>query len=203
MVERNRVHSAPDMARVVVAIDPAVSSGETSDETGIIAVGRGVDRRGYTLADRSCRLPPMEWAQRALDLFDEVKADLIVGEKNQGGDMIETILRQLRPGVPYKGVSATRGKILRAQPVSALWEQNRCSHVGHFPELEDQMLNYTGEGTSPDRLDAYVHAVTALDIGTSGSADRIILGIAGKCPKCGQWNSPGLANCSYCREPLA
>ena len=205
MLELYRVHTAPDMSRVVVAIDPAVSNTETSDETGIIAVGRGVDKRGYTLADRSCRLSPMEWAQRAVNLYDELKADLIVGEKNQGGDMIETILRQIRPGIPYKGISATRGKVLRAQPVSALAEQGRLSMVGYFPELEEQMLNYTGEPGegSPDRLDAYVHAVTALDIGVSGNADRLISALGVKCDSCNQFSPTGSPICTSCGSRLA
>ena len=147
----------------------------------------------------------MEWAQRAINLFDELKADVIVGEKNQGGDMIEVILRQLRPGIPYKGISATRGKILRAQPVSALAEQGRLSMVGYFPELEEQMLNYTGEPGegSPDRLDAYVHAVTALEIGLSGSADRMLSAFGVKCGTCGQFSPTGSAMCVGCGSRLS
>ena len=204
MLEAYRVHTAPDMSRIVIAIDPAVSNTESSDETGIISVGRGIDKRGYTLADRSCRLSPMEWAQRAVNLFDELKADLVVGEKNQGGDMIETILRQIRPGIPYKGISATRGKVLRAQPVSALAEQGRLSMVGYFPELEEQMLNYTGEPGegSPDRLNAYVHAVTALDIGVSGNADRLISALGVKCDSCSQFSPVGSPICTSCGSRL-
>lgn len=205
MIEPYRVQSPPDLQRIVIAIDPAVSNTETSDWTGIVAVGKGVDKRGYCLRDASCRLSPMEWAQRAINLFDELKADVIVGEKNQGGDMIEVILRQLRPGIPYKGISATRGKILRAQPVSALAEQGRLSMVGYFPELEEQMLNYTGEPGegSPDRLDAYVHAVTALEIGLSGSADRILSAFGVKCGTCNQFNASGAPVCSTCGTKLA
>ena len=204
MIERNRANAHPDLSRVVVAIDPATTSNEDSDWTGIVAVGKGVDGRGYTLADRSCKLPPMEWAQRALNLYDEVQADTFVIETNQGGDAWEAILRQLRPGVAVKGVTAKRGKVLRAQPVSALWEQDRCSNVGGFPELEEQMLGFTGDPAqgSPDRLDAYVHAITALDIGASGAADRILLAAGGKCPSCNQFNMPDSAVCAYCRSPL-
>ena len=203
-IEDNRVTVAPDMTKIVVAIDPAVSNTENSDWTGIVAVGKGVDKRGYTLADRSCRLSPMEWAQRAIDLFDELEADLMVGEKNQGGDMIETILRQIRPGIPYKGVVALRGKILRAQPVSALAEQGRLSHVGYFPELEEQQLNYTGElgSGSPDRLDAYVHGITALDIGVSSGGDRFLLDLSKRCLACDMINPKDSELCEACHEPI-
>ena len=155
--------------------------------------------------DASCRLSPLEWAQRALNLFDELKADIIVAEKQGTGDLVETIMRQIRPGIPYKGVPAYRGKILRAQPVSALAEQGRLSMVGYFPELEEQMLNYTGEPGegSPDRLDAYVHAVTALEIGLSGSADRMLSAFGVKCGTCGQFSPTGSAMCAGCGSRLS
>ena len=120
MIERNRANAHPDLSRVVVAIDPATTSNEDSDWTGIVAVGKGVDGRGYTLADRSCKLPPMEWAQRALNLYDEVQADTFVIETNQGGDAWEAILRQLRPGVAVKGVTAKRGGPARPARLGAM-----------------------------------------------------------------------------------
>lgn len=203
-IEDHRVTTAPDMTRIVIAIDPATTNTEKSDETGIIAIGKGVDGKGYTLADRSCRLPIVKWAQRALDLFDELNADLIVGEKQGQGDFLETVLRQIRPGIPYKGIVATRGKILRAQPVSALAEQGRLCHVGYFPELEEQQLNYTGEpgSGSPDRLDAYVHGITALDIGVSGGGDRFLLDLVVKCGVCDAINPKEAPICMSCHEPL-
>ena len=168
-IDANRVTAAPDLDKLVIAIDPATTESASSDETGIIVVGRGVDGRAYTLKDASCRLPIVQWAQRAIDLFDEFQADLIVGEVQGTGSFLETVMRQLRPTIPFRGVPALRAKILRAQPTAALWEQNRCSHVGYFAELEDQMVNYTGESGegSPDRLDAYVHGVEALNIGAT------------------------------------
>ena len=158
---------APDLARVVVAVDPAVTSGEGSDETGMVVAGLGVDGRGYVLADRSCRLSPDGWARRAVAAFDEFKADVIVAEANNGGDLVEQTIRTVRRNVPYKRVHASRGKQTRAQPVAALYEQGKVSHVETFPELDEQLTSWTPEsGTSPDRLDALVWALTHLMLGT-------------------------------------
>jgi phage terminase large subunit-like protein len=154
---------APDLARVVVAIDPAVTSSEESDETGILVAGLGVDQRGYVLADRSCRLSPDGWARRALHAYDEFNGDLVVAEVNNGGDMVESTVRTVRRTIPYKAIHASRGKQVRAQPVAALYEQGRVSHTAVFPELEEQLTSWTPEsGTSPDRLDALVWALTEL-----------------------------------------
>lgn len=154
---------APDLARVVVAIDPAVTSGEDSDESGIVVAGLGVDGRGYVLADRSCRLSPDGWARRAVAAFDDLAADLVVAEVNNGGDMVESTIKTVRKTLPYKKIHASRGKQTRAQPVAALYEQGRVSHVEVFPELEEQLTTWTPEsGTSPDRLDALVWALTEL-----------------------------------------
>ena len=158
---------APDLARVVVAVDPAVTSGEGSDETGMVVAGLGVDGRGYVLADRSCRLSPDGWARRAVAAFDEFKADVIVAEANNGGDLVEQTIRTVRRTIPYKRVHASRGKQTRAQPVAALYEQGKVSHVETFPELDEQLTSWTPEsGTSPDRLDALVWALTHLMLGT-------------------------------------
>jgi phage terminase large subunit-like protein len=154
---------APDLARVVVAIDPAVTSNEDSDETGIVVAGLGIDGRGYVLADRSCRLSPDGWAQRAVAAFDDHHGDLIVAEVNNGGDLVEQTIRTVRRAISYRTVHASRGKAVRAQPVAALYEQGRVSHVEVFPELEEQLTSWTPEsGTSPDRLDALVWALTEL-----------------------------------------
>jgi phage terminase large subunit-like protein len=154
---------APDLTRVVVAIDPAVTSGEEADETGIVVAGLGVDRRGYVLADRSCRLSPDGWARRAVAAFDDCRADLIVAEVNNGGDLVEQTIRTVRRSISYRKVHASRGKAIRAQPVAALYEQGKVSHVEAFPELEEQLTSWTPEsGTSPDRLDALVWALTEL-----------------------------------------
>lgn len=154
----------PAMARVVVAIDPqgAVSQ-DGSSETGIVVVGRGGDDRFYVLADVSLNETPIEWAKAAVAAYRAHAADRIVGEVNQGGDMVEAVLRTVDKATPYRAVRATRGKYLRAEPVSALYEQGRVSHVGAFPILEDQMCTYTpGAKKSPDRLDALVWAITDL-----------------------------------------
>ncbi len=146
---------APEMRRIVVAIDPSTTSGEESNECGIVACGKGVDGDAYTLADRSGIMTPYEWAMAAITLFHELHADAIIGEANNGGDLIETVLRTIDPTIPYRKVHASRGKTSRAEPISALAEQGREHHVGPFPELEKQMCAMTGEGYtgagSPDR----------------------------------------------------
>lgn len=154
----------PDMARVVVAVDPAVTSREDSDETGIIVAGRGVDGRCYVLADVSGRLTPLEWAQRAVVEYRKHKADRIVAEINQGGEMVEATIRNVDRTVSYLGVHASRGKITRAEPIAALYAQGRVSHVGTHRDLEAEMLTYCGydSDASPNRLDAAVWALTEL-----------------------------------------
>lgn len=151
------------MERIVVAIDPAVTSTEESDETGIIVAAKGGDGRGYVLADRTCRESPDGWARRAVQAFHDHQADRIVAEANQGGDMVQHVIFTVDPNVPVTLVHATRGKKIRAEPIAALYEQGRVTHLGPFPELEDQMLTWTPEsGESPDRVDALVWAFTAL-----------------------------------------
>jgi predicted phage terminase large subunit-like protein len=154
---------APDLTRVVVAIDPAVTSGEDSDESGIVVAGLGIDGRGYVLADRTCRLSPDGWARRAVRAFDDHAADVIVAEVNNGGEMVRATLATVRPTISYRAVHASRGKQIRAQPIAALYEQGRVSHVEVFTELEEQLTTWTPEsGASPDRLDALVWALTEL-----------------------------------------
>jgi phage terminase large subunit-like protein len=161
----------PDMQRVVVAIDPATADPNKSmpDEgadTGIICAGMGVDGRGYVLEDGTCRLGPMGWARRAIALFDRYQGDVIVAEANQGGAMVEAVLRAERPTLPIIMVHASRGKVTRAEPVAALYEQGRVSHVGAHAALEDQMVLFTPNGiegeTTADRVDACVWAFTEL-----------------------------------------
>jgi phage terminase large subunit-like protein len=163
MLDDSRVKEAPALSRVVVAIDPAVSSGEDSDETGIVAAGVSATGHNYVVADRSCKLSPDGWARRAVAAFDEFKADRIVAEINMGGDLVEATLRTVRRDVPFRKLTATRGKRVRAEPISALYEQGRVHHVGGFPELEDQLCTWSPESEgSPDRLDALVWALTEL-----------------------------------------
>jgi len=156
-----RVDEAPELERIVVAVDPAVSSHQDSDETGIVAVGLGVDGEGYVLADRSCKQSPSGWARTVAGLYHDQKADRVVVEANQGGEMVEYTLATVDPSVPVKRIHASRGKRLRAEPVAALYEQARVHHVGVFPALEDQMVTFTGEsGGVDDRVDALVHGLT-------------------------------------------
>jgi len=154
---------APDLVRVVVAIDPATTSKDTSDETGIIAAGKGIDGHAYVMADRSARVSPDRWARRAVQAFDDFDADVVVGEVNNGGDLVELTIRTVRKSISYKAVHASRGKYVRAEPVSALYEQDKVSHVEPFTDLEDQMCTWLPEsGESPDRMDALVWALTEL-----------------------------------------
>lgn len=167
-LEELRVRVAPQpFERVVVAIDPATTHGPDSDETGIIVVGLSADGAGYVLDDLSGRYPPEEWARRAIQAYRTYSADRIVAEVNNGGAMVESTLRSVDPAIPYTAVHASRGKLTRAEPVSALYEQGKVHHVGIFGPLEDQMTSYDGSrtGASPDRLDALVWGLTALMLG--------------------------------------
>jgi phage terminase large subunit-like protein len=174
-IDGARVETAPWMGldRVVVAIDPAVTSGEDADETGIIAAGIDGDH-AYVLEDASGKYAPHEWAAKAINLYHRHSADRIIGERNNGGDMIEATIRSVDANVSFKSVVASRGKAIRAEPVSALYEQGRVHHVGTFAELEDQMTAFTSDfdrsraGYSPDRLDALVWALTELMLGDTG-----------------------------------
>jgi len=170
MIEACRVEAAPDMAFVVVAIDPAATSDEGADDTGIIVAGLGLDGDAYVMDDATCHLPPDGWGTRAVRRYRKHKADEVVGERNNGGEMVEHVIATVDARVPYKGVWASRGKQTRAQPVAALYgnppkRPPRVHHVGSFPELEDQLCTWVpGEEDSPDRLDALVWAITELMI---------------------------------------
>lgn len=166
-IEKDRVFKAPQLARVVVAVDPAAT--ETGDEIGIITAGKGVDGQFYVLDDHSLHGTPEQWGRAAVTAYHKAKADRIVYEANQGGDMVAHTLRTVDPTVPLRPVTATRGKITRAEPVSALYEQGRVHHVGCFPTLEDQLCDWVaGTPESPDRLDALVWAITELDLRVTG-----------------------------------
>ena len=173
-----------DLKRIVVAIDPAGTSNEDSDDTGIVVVARGPHQdstcklggvctgHGYVLDDQTCHLKPHGWAKRAIDAYDKWEADRIVAEVNYGGEMVEATVRAVRVGVPYDTVHASRGKKVRAEPVSALYEQGRFHHLGVFPELETELATWTQDSDwSPNRLDALVWGATYLGlIGGQGSA---------------------------------
>ena len=170
-IEDNRVAEAPDLQRIVVAIDPAGSSSEDADETGIIVAAKGVDGHAYVLEDLSLKASPDGWGRAAVDAYKRWEADRVIAEFNYGGEMVEHVIRTVDPNVSYRAVRATRGKVTRAEPVAALDEQGRVHHVGAFPELEDQMCAFTSDfdktnaGFSPDRVDARVWALTELMLG--------------------------------------
>lgn len=171
---RKRDDDLPDMARIVVAIDPSGTDGnDEGDEVGIVVVGRGIDGRGYVLADYTCKLSPEGWARRALDAYYRYEADRIVAERNFGGAMVAAVIRSADGKASYKEVTASRGKVVRAEPVSALWEQGRMSIVGSLPEMEDEMCMTTNTGFigehSPNRLDAMVWATSEVMLGFQAS----------------------------------
>ncbi len=170
MIEAARISHYPPLSRIVVAVDPPATSGPDADECGIVvagatgaANGSGSERVAYVLADRSAAgLSPRQWAEKALAAYHEFEADRLVVEVNQGGDMAKAVIAQCDPTAAIRGVHASRGKRLRAEPVAALYERGRVRHVGAFSKLEDQMTSYAGSGPSPDRLDALVWALTDL-----------------------------------------
>jgi phage terminase large subunit-like protein len=171
IIDNSRVKERPDdLPKLIVAVDPAATSGENADETGIVAVGVAANKdgvtEGYILADRSLRGTPEEWARKAVNLYRELQADRIVAEKNNGGEMVEAVIKAIDRSVPVTLVHATRGKVVRAEPISALYEQGRVHHVGRFDQLEDQMCLFSQdmprEEGSPDRVDALVWGLTFL-----------------------------------------
>lgn len=176
MFDGQRVKEAPRMKRVVIAVDPSGTTGDgEGDDIGIVAAGMGEDGRWYVLGDHTCQLSPEGWARRVGEVFDMHSADRVIAERNFGGAMVEAVLRATGKPMPIKVVTASRGKIARAEPVAALYEQGRVSHVGSFPDLEDQCCSmtsggYVGEG-SPDRADALVWALSELALGSQRSYD--------------------------------
>jgi phage terminase large subunit-like protein len=167
--DRRKPSEVPALKRVVVAIDPAAKKNDMPEDgaaTGIIVAGVGDDGRGYVLDDATCRESPNGWARMAVACFDRYQGDCIVGEVNNGGDMVESTVKVVRPTVPFRAVHASRGKWTRAEPIAALYEQGRISHVGTFASLEDEMVNFGPNGmvgeASPDRVDALVWALTEL-----------------------------------------
>lgn len=187
MLDKNRIARMPlprDLRRVVVAIDPSGTSEDDSDaiqkggaskrkaagrkgaQQGIVVAGKLYDGTAVVMRDLSCQLSPEGWARRAIEAYGNYEANLIVAERNYGGDMVESTIRSIDPMVPTKLVTATRGKAVRAEPIASLYEQGKVKHVGAFTELEDQMVGMTPDGYngvgSPDRLDAMVWAITEL-----------------------------------------
>ncbi len=172
-IEDFRVDAAPELLRIVIGIDPPASSGAGADACGLVAAGLGADGRGYVIADRSAAgLSPAAWAGRAIDLFHALGADRLVAERNQGGEMVAAVIRQVDATAPLRTVHASRGKLARAEPIAALYEQGRVSHVGTLPALEDEMCDFglggLSSGRSPDRVDALVWALSELMLGPVG-----------------------------------
>ena len=224
VIEDSRIdltEAKPKLGRIVVAIDPAATSGEDADETGIIVAAR--DERGengYVLEDLSGRYAPTEWARVAIGAYARHKADRIIAEVNNGGEMVEATIRMVDPNVAFRAVHASRAKVVRAEPVAALYEQGRIHLVGAFPDLEDQMVAFATDydraaaGFSPDRVDALVWAFTELMVqfwddgipaapmfvtrsgaavgGAAGTADPRLGGSQGA----GNWDYPGVPDYS-------
>lgn len=171
LIEGARIEYAelPELQRIVVAVDPAGTYGEGSDETGIIVCAKDREGHGYVLADHSCRRSPHEWASVAAAAYERWQADAIAAEKNMGHDLVEGVIRSVAPHVRYIPIQAALGKRLRAEPITALYEQGRIHHVGVFPQLEEQLCAWTPDAKkSPDRMDALVHGFTELGLAKWG-----------------------------------
>ena len=163
LIDESRTNEDKTLKQIVIAVDPAVTANPNSDETGIIVCGKDFNNEYYILEDLSGVHSADKWGRIVVNAFYEWEADRVICEVNNGGDLVERLIRNIDPNVPYRAVRATRGKILRAEPIAALYEQRRVHHVGAYPELESQMCSYTGEtNSSPDRLDALVWGLTEL-----------------------------------------
>lgn len=164
-IDDRRLHKVPDgveLIRIVVGVDPAVTSKESSDHTGIIVAAEGSDGHYYVLADYTIKDTPKKWCEEAIKAYETWEADRIIGEVNNGGDLIQTVLESIKPDLPYSAVRASRGKVVRAEPISALYEQGKVHHIGSFATLEDQMCDWMPGEDSPDNMDALVWALTEL-----------------------------------------
>jgi phage terminase large subunit-like protein len=171
-IDNNRVKSIPGLSYVVVGVDPAVTSREGSDDTGIIIAGKGTDGHGYVLGDYTIHDTPKRWAEAAITAYNRHEANVIVGETNNGGDLVEMNIKTVDTSIPFKAVHASRGKAIRAEPISALYEQGRVHHYGTFPDLEDQLCEWVpGAEKSPDRVDALVYALSMLNLNAYAGSD--------------------------------
>jgi len=201
-LEAARVKDTPYLIRVVVGIDPAVTSGEDSDSTGIVVAGLSGDGHYYILADYTLKASPQVWAEKAVYAFELHKADRIIAETNNGGDLVVHLLQQVKNTIPVKKVTASRGKTVRAEPIAALSEQGKLHMVGYFPELEDELCEYEpGTSTkSPDRMDAMVWAVTELSEGSN--ALNYLSALAVFCPNCRMPAPKSTRICPKCNTPI-
>lgn len=218
-IEASRVTEAPELVLIVVGIDPSGGDSAGNAEQGIVAAGRSADGEFYVLADRSCKLPPQGWASRAIGLYHELEADWVVAETNFGGDMVVATIRNVDDNVPVEKVTASRGKRQRAEPIAvrygdptdaSTWARSKVHHVGMFEDLEDQMCTWDPEGgTSPDRVDALVWALTKL--GAGGGDWSSVYGETVECDRCRRLylTGPGTGRragdpCPFCghKEPV-
>lgn len=176
---RYQVPADENWRRIVIAIDPATTHHDQSDETGIMVVGLHDDGFVYVLEDLSGRLPPTEWGTRVTEAYWRYKADRVVAEVNKGGDLVKRVVKSIDPHVSYKAVRATRGKVVRAEPVASLYEQGKVFHIRPLTLLEQQICDYIPNRTakSPDRMDALVWAVTDLMLAREASSEPKVWGI--------------------------
>jgi hypothetical protein len=178
-IDSLRVDTYPTLRRIVIAVDPSGTRGDGGgDDIGIVVAGVGTDGHGYILEDATCQMGPEGWGRRIAERYGQWRADRVVGEANFGGDMVRFTIKTADSKIPYKDVKASRGKAVRAEPVSALYEQGKVHHVGDFPDLEDQLCSFTPSGyvgdKSPDRADALVWALTELMLdGSNYSLDNV------------------------------
>jgi predicted phage terminase large subunit-like protein len=163
LLDRQRCQSAPTLEHVIVAVDPPVGSGPRADGCGVIILGRGKDGLAYIIGDQSSQgLSPRAWARKVAQAYDEYNADLLVAEVNQGGELIRELVLREAPDIRFRAVRARRGKLVRAEPIVALYERGFVFHVGNFEKLEEEMCRYDGHGASPDRMDALVWGLTEM-----------------------------------------
>jgi phage terminase large subunit-like protein len=165
-----------EFTRIVVGVDPAVSSGRGADDTGIVVCARGRDGHGYVLADETCHASPDGWAKRVAGAYEYWKADCVIVEVNQGGELVTQVLKAAHSTLPIRTVHASRGKVTRAEPISLAYEQGRVHHVGSFPALEDECCQWVpGMSDSPDRLDALVWALSSLMLDAANASAPVLL----------------------------
>lgn len=205
MIDDSRIPAdqpLPPLVRIVVGVDPAVTSSDESDFTGIVTAGMTADGHYYILSDDTVKASPQEWATIAVKAYEKYKADRIVAETNNGGDLVIHLLQQVKPGVATRKVTASRGKALRAEPIAALYEQGRVHHVGYFSLLEDEMCEWE-QGVSeksPDRLDALVWALT--DLSEGSATINFLTALAVFCPKCKLPAPKSARFCPKCNTPI-
>ena len=172
-IDDARVQEHPQLSRVVVAIDPAVSTNDSSDFTAITVAGLGIDGDFYVLHSEALKTSPNVWANRALDVFDQYQADKIIAERNNGGDLVEHTIRTVRRTAAMKTIHASRGKQVRAEPIAALYEQGKVHHVGIHQQLEDQLITFPVANDHDDLVDSLVYSLTELDPSTKKAGAKV------------------------------